>query len=288
MKKNYIIVVIFLLVGSLVSKAQPTIPNNGFEQWIDTITPVGWGTTNLNFGFFTYAPVTRTTDKHSGSYAIKLQTKAIPMFGMLPGAAATGNIDVGTGISGGVPTNGMKPAAIGGYFKFNSINGDTAVIVVFLTKWNGTTRDTVGAGGIIVNSSVTSYVSFNEPINYELPQVPDTFIVICVSSAGYTPQENSTLYVDDLSFYGLLGERMPLTMFLQKVYPNPSDGIFTLSLADSKKHTVKVYNVLGQMVYEKDNVVDQLVIDLKDQPRGIYYIDVDNGEYRRTHKVIIQ
>lgn len=281
--------VIFLFLGVNLLNAQPTIPNNGFEQWTDTITPVSWGTSNLSLGFFTYAGVTRTTDKHSGSYAIKLKTINVPLLGMLPGVAVTGNLNLlGAGITGGVPTNGQKPESFAGYFKYNSVNGDTGGIIVIFTKWNGTTRDTVGMGGIMVNSSVTNYMSFNETIMYNLPQIPDTFMVICISSGGYTPQENSTLYVDDLAFYGSLGEKMPLAMFLQKVYPNPSDGIFTLSLADSKIYTVKVYNVLGQMVYEKDNVVNQLVIDLKDQPRGIYYIDVDNGEYRRTHKVTIQ
>lgn len=270
--------------------AQPTIPNNGFEQWTDTITPASWGTSNLNLGFFAFTPVTQTTDKHSGSYAMKLKTiNDSILLGLLPGLAVTGTLDLfGGGISGGVPMS-VKPESFSGWFKYNNVNGDTMAIIVILTKWNGTSRDTIGFGGVMTNQAVPAYTPFNQPIQYNIPNVvPDTFQVICISSAGYAPQENSTLYVDDLSFVGTLGDKMPLAMFLQKVYPNPSDGIFNLTLADESVNTVKVYNMMGQVIYEKENVFNQQIIDIQGHPKGIYFIEVNNGEYRCSHKVTIQ
>ena len=141
----------------------------------------------------------------------------------------------------------------------------------------------------MTNQTETAYTPFNQPIQYDPPTVvPDTFQVICFSSAGYSPQENSTLYVDDLSFIGTLGEKMPISMFMQKVYPNPSDGIFNLNLADENIYTVNVYNMMGQKIYENDHVINQHRIDIKDYPKGIYYIEVSNGEFKRSHKVTIQ
>ncbi|NSW45822.1 MAG: T9SS type A sorting domain-containing protein [Bacteroidales bacterium] len=288
--KKFLLFVSACFISMNFLMAQPTIPNNGFEQWTDTITPNSWGTTNLNLGFFSYAPVTQTTDKHTGSYAMKLKTINASLLGLLPGIAVTGNIDLlgGSGITGGVPMT-VKPESFSGWFKYNSVNGDTMVIAVIMTKWNGTSRDTIGMAGVMTNQSVTDYTPFNQPIQYDPPTVvPDTFQVICVSSAGYAPQENSTLYVDDLSFVGTLGEKMPLAMFMQKVYPNPSDGLFNLTLGDQSVYTVKVYNMMGQKIYERDNVVHQQLIDLKGYSKGIYYIEVNNGEYRRSHKVTIE
>ncbi|GAB4457560.1 MAG: hypothetical protein Fur0028_12060 [Bacteroidales bacterium] len=268
--------------------AQPTIPNNGFETWTDTITPGSWGTSNLSLGFFSFAPVTQTTDNHTGSYAIKLKTINATLIGMLPGIAVTGSFDMLTGITGGVPMN-VKPESFSGWFKYNNVNGDTMAIMVIMTKWNGTSRDTIGIGGVMTNQTVSSYTPFNQPIQYDpATVVPDTFQIICASSAGYAPQENSTLYVDDLSFVGTLGEKMPLAMFMQKVYPNPSDGLFNLTLADNEVYTVNVYNMMGQKIYEKHNVENQQLIDIKGYPKGIYYIEVSNGEYKRSHKVTIQ
>lgn len=270
--------------------AQPTIPNNGFETWTDTITPGSWGTSNLSLGFFTFATVTQTTDKHSGSYAMKLTTINTGVIGLLPGIAVTGSFDLlsGTGITGGVPMT-VKPESFSGWFKYNSVNGDSMAIVVVMTKWNGTSRDTIGFSGVMTNQTATSYTPFNEPIQYIVPTVvPDTFQIICISSAGYAPRENSTLYVDDLSFIGTLGEKMPISMFMQKVYPNPSDGIFNLTLADENRYTVKVYNMMGQKIYENDNVINQHIIDIKGYPNGIYYIEVSNGEFKCSHKVTIQ
>ncbi|MGQ9847983.1 MAG: T9SS type A sorting domain-containing protein, partial [Bacteroidales bacterium] len=265
--------------------AQPAIPNGGFETWIDTITPANWGTSNVSI----VAPVTRTTDKHSGSFAMKLRTINVNLFGLLPGIAVTGNLNLIAGtITGGVPIN-VKPEFFSGWFKYNSVNGDTMAIGVILTKWNGTSRDTIGKSGLISNQTVTAYTPFNVPIQYVQPTVvPDTFQVICISSAGYSPKENSTLYVDDLSFIGTLGEKMPIAMFMQKVYPNPSDGIFNLILGDENIYSVNVYNMMGQKIYENNHVINQQQIDIKGYPKGIYYIEVSNGEFKRSHKVTIQ
>jgi len=288
MKKMLLLVsACFISINFLM--AQPTIPNNGFETWTDTITPGSWGTSNLSLGFLSFSPVTQTTDKHSGSYAMKLKT-INTSFGLLPGVATCGTLNLALHtITGGVPTGGVKPASFSGAFKYNSVNGDTMLIIALLTRWNGTSRDTLGRGGITVNQTVANYNVFNEPIQYQNPNlIPDTFNIIILSSAGAAPQENSTLYVDDLSFVGTLGEKMPLAMFMQKVYPNPSDGLFNLTLGDESIYTVKVYNMMGQKIYEKDNVVNQQLIDIKGYPKGIYYIEVSNGEFRRSHKVTIQ
>ncbi len=290
MKKMLLLLAIYVVVVNM-SFAQPAIPNGGFENWTDTITPQNWSTTNLSLGFFTYAGVTRTTDKYTGTYAMKLRTISIPLLGMLPGAATTGNLDLmgGTGITGGVPTGGVKPIAFSGAFKYNSVNGDTMVIFAIFTRWNGTTRDTLGYSGVSTNQTVSNYTTFNQPVQYDIPnQVPDTFNIIIASSAGYTPQENSTLYVDNLSFTASNGEVIPLNAFIQKVYPNPSNGKFTVLLGDEENYQIRVYNLLGQIVWEVSDVFMQAEINLEGMPKGIYIVETDNGQIRNTYRVTIE
>ncbi len=289
MKKMLLLAAMFIVAMNL-SIAQPAIPNGGFELWTDTITPQNWQTSNLDLGLFTYAGVTRTTDKYTGTYAIKLKTISITMLNMnLPGIATCGTFNMAMGIGGGVPTGGIKPIGFSGAFKYNNVNGDTMVIAVFLTRWNGTTRDTLGYGGAMTNQTVANYTTFNQPIQYDIPnQIPDTFNIVIVSSAGYSPQVNSTLFVDNLSFIASSGEVIPLGSLLQKVYPNPSTGKFTLTLGDEENYNVRVYNLIGQIVWEATNVFGKVEINLEGMPKGLYMIETDNGSFRKTHKVTIE
>lgn len=288
MKKMLLLSAAIVLTINL-TYAQPAIPNGGFETWTDTITAASWQTSNMSMGFFTYAGVTRTTDKYTGTYAMKLTTINIPLLGLMPGIATCGTFNMLTGIAGGVPTGGIKPIGFNGAFKYNGVNGDTMAIVVILTRWNGTTRDTLGMGGVATNQTVANYTPFNQPIQYQIPnQMPDTFNIIIASSAGYAAQLNSTLFVDNLSFLASSGEIIPLGSLMQKVYPNPSNGTFNLTLGDEESYTVRVYNMLGQIVWEASNVYMQTVINLEGMPKGIYMIEVDNGLNRRNHKVMIE
>ncbi|MCX7955034.1 MAG: T9SS type A sorting domain-containing protein [Bacteroidales bacterium] len=286
--KKFLFFTVILIFGVLILVGQPTIPNGGFEQWTDQNTPTGWTTSNLNLGIVTYNTVTRSTDKHGGLYAIELKTLTIPMLGALPGIATNGTLNLmgGGTITGGTPTGGVKPQNFKGYFKYTSVNNDSMAIVVLFTKWTGTTRDTVGFGGILVNNSVSSYYGFNEPIEYVSTTTPDTFIVILASSAGYTPQENSTLLVDDLAFQGVLGETIPLSFLFQRIYPNPTNGEFTVILGEYKNCAVEVYNLIGEKIYEKKNLEGNTLIDISDKPAGIYFVKIESGKESKIFKLI--
>jgi uncharacterized repeat protein (TIGR03803 family) len=76
------------------------------------------------------------------------------------------------------------------------------------------------------------------------------------------------------------------------VYPNPSNGIFTLqSSVVSGQSSVDIYNVLGQQVYSKQAVIrnSQFVIELN-QPSGVYLYRViaNSGEVIGEGKLVIQ
>ena len=121
--------------------AQPTIPNSDFEQWTDSITPGnGWGTSNISLGFYTFSPVTQTTDKHSGSYAIKLKTTNTGVAGVLPGIAVTGTYDLLSGASGGVPMT-VKPESISGFIKYKLAKSTPMFFAYFLSSVPSTSKN---------------------------------------------------------------------------------------------------------------------------------------------------
>lgn len=71
---------------------------------------------------------------------------------------------------------------------------------------------------------------------------------------------------------GILGETTTASSI--SVFPNPSNGTFTISAA-SPINTIEIYNVLGEIVYtETTAATDNKQVNLAAQPAGIYLVQV--------------
>jgi hypothetical protein len=72
------------------------------------------------------------------------------------------------------------------------------------------------------------------------------------------------------------------------VYPNPSNGVFTIELDGNAKYDVTVNNVLGQTVYATSITTMNTTIDLSSYEKGIYTIELKNNTSTYTEKVIVE
>ncbi|MDO9186006.1 MAG: T9SS type A sorting domain-containing protein [Bacteroidia bacterium] len=78
------------------------------------------------------------------------------------------------------------------------------------------------------------------------------------------------------------------------IFPNPSNGKFTIELSstgisNNNKFVVKIYNVLGEQIYLSE--LKQLTrneIDLSNIPKGIYFVNVYNEDKIYTRKIVKQ
>jgi len=99
------------------------------------------------------------------------------------------------------------------------------------------------------------------------------------TSAAITVIVDNCSGIDELS----LSQQM-------SIYPNPSNGIFTLIMNNEqgiKNIEVKVMNVLGQVVYQSAITAPQSEINLKEVPSGIYFLQLQTAEgavYRKLLK----
>jgi len=71
------------------------------------------------------------------------------------------------------------------------------------------------------------------------------------------------------------------------VYPNPSNGVFTLS-GDLSGASYEVYNVTGQKITGNTCNTDVTTIDLSNQPTGIYMLSVKTPTGVQTEKLVIR
>lgn len=188
MKKSLLF--ISMLVAGATSSIAQTIPNPGFETWTSG-EPDGWGTSNA----LVAGGVTQTTSKKSGVAAIKIQTNA----GQAGIAVSSGTITT-TGVTGGFPFS-SRVVDLSGFLRYVPTGGDTALISVILTKWNGSSRDTIGTSldTLTVGWATTLYNPFTTIIKYTAVGNPDSAQIILRSSIG-TGVAGSVLLVDDLSF----------------------------------------------------------------------------------------
>lgn len=76
------------------------------------------------------------------------------------------------------------------------------------------------------------------------------------------------------------------------IYPNPSNGEFTLDLntgTDQKQNTVSVYNMMGELVFEKQVTANsKQTIDVSQLANGTYFVKVNSGNSSFHKKISIQ
>lgn len=73
------------------------------------------------------------------------------------------------------------------------------------------------------------------------------------------------------------------------VYPNPSNGEFTVQMKSAKFGNIEIYNVFGTKVIEEVFAgTSSKGIYLNNIPSGIYFVKTSDGEKTLTKKLIIQ
>ncbi len=71
------------------------------------------------------------------------------------------------------------------------------------------------------------------------------------------------------------------------VSPNPSLGVFNLSFNNNNAKNIRVYDMLGNLIIEEFNVTDKMIsMDLTQQPKGVYLIQVNDGISNETIRLI--
>lgn len=192
MKKLLLILLLLQIKGYGQS-----IINGNFESWTTTPyeEPDGWYSSNL----FTLPEVgisnaTKVTGQ-SGS-AIMLETEIIGSD--TAGAYFTNTLGDPLSGEGGVPYSQM-PTDITGYYKYNTVGNDTALLMVSF-KSNGVS---ISFDIFKITGTQGTFTAFSFPLN--LLSTPDTVIIAAASSNlidNIGVEDGSYLVLDELAFAG--------------------------------------------------------------------------------------
>lgn len=74
------------------------------------------------------------------------------------------------------------------------------------------------------------------------------------------------------------------------IYPNPSNGIFNMSMVDKagKDYSVSVYDIVGNAVKQFSWNGNKTIIDLSTQPKGVYIVNVKNENENKNLKLVVK
>lgn len=86
-----------------------------------------------------------------------------------------------------------------------------------------------------------------------------------------------------------LSEKTDLPSNSASIYPNPSKGIFQISSNESQITNIEIYNLLGEEMYTSTKPIEKkCIIDISNQPKGIYFVKIYEEEILYTQKIVIQ
>lgn len=77
-----------------------------------------------------------------------------------------------------------------------------------------------------------------------------------------------------------------LPEMMTTVYPNPNNGIFKISVANSEVIKYSVMNLNGKLVQQKQVTDSSFEVDLSNESQGVYFLKLENNHLVKTIKII--
>jgi hypothetical protein len=298
------LLILFVFVGAIAlnTYAQTQPPNAGFEDWLPVgpfENPAGWSSFNNFYSYGVPEMSFKTTDAHSGTYALRLisDTATVPpplgtgTLDTLAGYVFLGNADMNNpGIS-----YSDRPILMRAFVKGKVIPGNNAYLIATLRKWNAVShvRENVGEAVYSISDTSSSYTQISVPFNYSLPDIPDTLefkIMAGDVGPGGIIMPGNEIFIDDISFTFPVGiTEIGGGKSNIHIFPNPTTDKITIS-STGKINAIEIYDLLGDKVYALNNFGQQASgeIDLSGFHQGIYMVKIIDGEKIYTEKIVVQ
>lgn len=271
-------------------------PNTDFETWnsVESLEPVDWWTPN--FALINQSPcVTQSTDAHTGQYALSIKN-VLTANGDTVGFASNGYLGNDL-FNGGMPIT-QNPTMVTGYYKYTPVGNDTALVGIFISKFDATFGTSVRLDSSLIKlPAAANYTYFELPLFYNGWPIADSLNITFASGNfnGYSSLlvPGSVLLVDDIEvFYNPVSVQNFTFESNQLVYPNPAQNVLYIKLNNVYKNQVfKLFDAKGTLVFEGNCYYQdgtQVAIDISQVPQGLYFYQINNGNSIQKGKLNIQ
>lgn len=307
-----------LLALSMVAMATgaanaQTVKNGNMETWISYSSgfpgtpptqlerPDGWH--GLDSLMYAFAPiigitpkttVTKTTDKHGGTNAVKLETKEIGgEYGNSPGLLVNAKIGIDLSGEGDFTYDGgtyvsQQIGSMEAWVKYTPQGDDEGAITILavLEGASSTGGDSVvGYADTVLSSAIGTYTKIGLNLVYDNPAaVPDKVVILFQSSSMENEDggvEGSAMWVDDVSisfFKTAVNDVNKTAASSIECYPNPATNQVTFRNKANGAATLNVYTATGRVVVA-EKMTGEKTIDVSRLSAGTYYYSVSDSQH---------
>lgn len=165
---------------------------------------------------------------------------------------------------------------------------------VILNTTGNTVNDYVGSTllwGIVDNDPLTDGDTVLTPQSVQIPAQYNGQVVYI----GYLHDATDMflLFLDDIYLEGCTSTPVAVNQVMDnevRVYPNPSNGQFKVSLGQGRYNTARVMNAMGQVVWQNTTFGNAATIDvdMSGAASGAYILRLDGAEGHSHHKIVLR
>lgn len=255
-----------------------TIINHSFEQWDAPMleNPDNWFTTNEFFFDFSTL-VVKTTDAHSGNYAIELNSDLYPNGQMvMTSSISVGTLDFQAPNTFSIPYN-ATPTQFSGYYKTNATSTiDSSLQLAF---YQGSTLLEYQQFSFTPQAN---YTLFTIPLN--LTGTPDRVAF----AIGSSSEPGTFLRIDDLVFSGGDVGIDEITTNDYSIYPNPATSQLIILSKNTSLSDFEIIDASGKIL--RTGKINGLYtqVDVSDIASGSYFIQLKGNQAVDIQKLIIR
>lgn len=197
-----------------------------------------------------------------------------------------------------------RPDSVSGFFRWDNKAGDSAVVLLELTKYdalNDTTITIAQAFNLFPNpnypsNSVSGWKEIGFPFQYFSMDTPDSLNIYLCSEGGSlfgigSNRAGNVLGVDylDLHFTSSVQERSQEEAELD-LYPNPTQGRFQVEFAEEQTGRMEIRDMNGRVVRQTDLQGDRRVeMNMEDVEKGVYFAHIlgSNGGTKAAKRFVL-
>jgi hypothetical protein len=282
--------------------------STGTVSWFSSATStlaVGTGTNYttpvMAAGNYTYYAEASTCAPSATRTAITLTVNALPVvtgnngticqgqsFTILPTGAVTYIYSSGSAIV--TPTATTFYSIIGfdaiGCTSLPAVSIVTVMPSPAITATSSSSLLCVGESATLTASGVSSYTWSTGSNAASIVVSPTVSTTYSVSSIGTNGCSRAVLLTQNVSLCTGLDELKTGNASLAVIYPNPSNGVFTVEADDAV--SVSVYDVLGNILYSQQALAGKQSIDLHSYANGIYFVKIARSGQVQNIRLIKQ
>lgn len=272
------------LVDNLVLKnasvAATAIPDYSFESWSTQSYegPDDWYTLNDILVGIGSTNANKTTNSHTGTYAVELTTIQEPNNNdTIPGFVSMGPINlIGSNGSPFLPLPyDANPTTFTGAYDYTPSNNDMGGIIYLEFYKNGSS---VGQHSEYL-SATSGYQTFTASLS--LTMTPDS--VVLIAGSGNNP--GSVLLVDNLALSG--GNVSVFENDLEiEMYPNPASDYFIMNI--DEEYSYEIYSMEGRRVGNKTGLLGWESVDVSSLASGKYMVKINTAGKTINKALIVE